>query len=366
MTFSYLPALLATCFARLACVLDARSALRLPRLLCRLLFGRGRRTCTSWFRAAGITDEFRPAYTTLWACGRQARSLAAHLLPTLDPVLAGPRLLLAIDDTPTARWCRCPYPDTGHETICADQRPCYTDRQRSGKQRVRRQKWLLLSMAEALRLSSLALFAIGPVVAAMALLRRGIEPSPLQSRIGSWRWYVPAVLLPAEWLLPPILIALRVGEIEVSWLPVRVIGLAAGLAGTVLLTWSAVVLGRFMMHEAAVREDHALIRNGPYRFIRHPVYAGYLALLLGSGVASLNICLWLLWPVSLIGILIQAASEEQLLGQRFGQEYERYVRRTGRLVPRFWGQAAEPDTAADGGREPGFSEFTGSQRGRRC
>ena len=107
MTFSYLPALLATCFARLACVLDARSALRLPRLLCGLLFGRGRRTCTAWFRAAGITDDFRPAYTTLWACGRQARSLAAYLLPTLDPVLAGPRLLLAIDDTPTARWGPC-------------------------------------------------------------------------------------------------------------------------------------------------------------------------------------------------------------------------------------------------------------------
>ena len=136
-------------------------------------------------------------------------------------------------------------------------------------------------MSEALRLSSLALFAVGPVVAVMALLRRGLEPSPMRSRIRSWRWYVPAVLLPAEWLLPPILIALRVGEIEVGWLPVRVVGLAVGLAGAVLLTWSAVLLGRFMMHEAAVREDHALIRNGPYRFIRHPVYAGYLALLLG-------------------------------------------------------------------------------------
>ena len=67
----------------------------------------------------------------------------------------------------------------------------------------------------------------------------------------------------------------------------------------------------------------------------------YLALLLGSGVASLNVCLWFLWPVSLLGILIQAASEEQLLGERFGQDYARYVRRTGRLVPRFWGQAAE-------------------------
>jgi protein-S-isoprenylcysteine O-methyltransferase Ste14 len=177
----------------------------------------------------------------------------------------------------------------------------------------------------------------------MALLRRRREPSSMWSRIMSWRYYVPVFLLPAEWLLPPILIALRIGEIEVDWLPVRVVGLAVGLAGAVLLTWSATLLGRFLMHEAAVREDHALVRNGPYRFVRHPVYAGYLALLLGSGVASLNLCLWLIWPVSLIGILTQAACEERLLAARFGQDFECYVRRTGRLVPRLWGQSAVPD-----------------------
>src|SRR5262249_29585117 len=157
--------------------------------------------------------------------------------------------------------------------------------------------------------------------------------------------YVPAVLLPAEWLLLPILIALRIGEIEAEWLPLRVAGLSVGLAGGGVLALSSVGLGRFMIHEAAVRDDHALVRAGPYRFVRHPVYAGYLALLLGSGVASLNICLWLLWPVSFIGILIQAASEEELLGERFGQDYECYVHRTGRLVPRLWGRAAEPDAA---------------------
>jgi hypothetical protein len=107
MPFSHLPTLLATCFARLAAMLDLRSARRLPLLLCGLLLARGRRTCTSWFRAAGITDEFRRAYTVIWACGRQARSLALALLPTVDPVLAGARLLLAIDDTPTARWGPC-------------------------------------------------------------------------------------------------------------------------------------------------------------------------------------------------------------------------------------------------------------------
>jgi len=149
-------------------------------------------------------------------------------------------------------------------------------------------------------------------------------------------------LLPVEWLLPPALIGLRVGEIEADWAPVRVVGLAVGLAGATLLLWAAVLLGRLMIHAAAVREDHALVESGPYRFVRHPVYAGYLALLLGSGIASLNICLWLIWPVSLLGILIQAAAEEQVLRERFGQAYERYLRRTARLVPRFWGHAAEP------------------------
>jgi protein-S-isoprenylcysteine O-methyltransferase Ste14 len=195
-------------------------------------------------------------------------------------------------------------------------------------------------MSDFLRLASMALFAIGPVVAVLALLRRGQEPAPALSRIKGWRWYVPVVLLPLEWLLPPVLIGLQVGEIESGWLSVRVFGLAVGLVGAALLAWACVVLGRFLIHEAAVRGDHALIESGPYWFVRHPVYAGYLALLLGSGVASLNVSLWLLWPVSLIGILIQADSEEKLMGERFGQDYERYVRQTGRLIPRFWAKAA--------------------------
>jgi protein-S-isoprenylcysteine O-methyltransferase Ste14 len=221
-------------------------------------------------------------------------------------------------------------------------------------------------MTEALRLSSLALFTVGPVVAGLALLCRRLRPSPMLSRIRGWRRYVPAVLLPVEWLLPPALIAFRVGEIEAGWLPVRVVGLAVGLAGAVLLVWASALLGRLLIHEAAVRGDHALIASGPYRFVRHPVYAGYLALLLGSGVASLNAWVLLLWPVSLLGIFVQAASEEQLLGERFGQDYARYVRRTGRLAPRFWGRAAEPVAAADDCRDPGFSECAVAQRGRRC
>jgi protein-S-isoprenylcysteine O-methyltransferase Ste14 len=209
-------------------------------------------------------------------------------------------------------------------------------------------------MSEFLRLSSLALFAVGPVVAVLTLVRRQRNPSPTLARIKGWRWYVPAVLLPIEWLLPPILIALRAGEIEAVWLPVRIVGLVVGVAGAMLLIWASARLGLLMIHGAVVREDHTFIETGPYRFVRHPVYAGYLALLLGTGIASQNICLLLIWPMSLLGILIQAASEERLLRVRFGRDYEYYARRVGWLVPRFGRRPAEPHASTSNGRDDGL------------
>ena len=194
-------------------------------------------------------------------------------------------------------------------------------------------------MIEGLRLCCLALYAVGPVVALLALLRRGLKPSTTLIRVKGWRGYVPTFLLPVEWLLPPILIFLRVGEIEAGWLSLRLTGLAVAVGGAVLLVWAVVRLGRFFVHDAAVLQDHTLIASGPYRFVRHPVYTGYLALLLGSGVAALNLGVLALWPLSLLGILVQAGSEEQLLRARFGSDYEHYARRTGQLVPRLWRRA---------------------------
>jgi SRSO17 transposase len=104
MPLSNLPAPVASCFQRLATALDVRSAVRLPVLLLGLLLAKGRRTCTSWFRAAFITDDFRRAYNVVGACGRRSEPLAVRLLPTLDPLLSGDRLVVVIDDTPTQRY----------------------------------------------------------------------------------------------------------------------------------------------------------------------------------------------------------------------------------------------------------------------
>jgi len=104
MPFSHLPSFLATAFSALAHWLHKRSAARLPQLLVGILFASGRRTVTSWFRSAGITDDFRPAYATVCAVGRNSAHLAVTTLQAVRPLLDSGRLLVALDDTPTPRY----------------------------------------------------------------------------------------------------------------------------------------------------------------------------------------------------------------------------------------------------------------------
>jgi hypothetical protein len=96
-------------FSALAAALDPRSAVRLARLLLGAILARGRRTVTTWIRAAGLGQEFRPCYTTVAAAGKRADGVAARLVHgVLKPVLAGmDRLVLALDDTPTERYGPC-------------------------------------------------------------------------------------------------------------------------------------------------------------------------------------------------------------------------------------------------------------------
>src|SRR5450631_4114170 len=111
MSLSHLPAFLSACFAACGSTLDKRSALRLPLLLLGTLLAKGRRTVSSWFRAAGVTDEFRRFYNVLWAVGRRASFAAAglfcHAVKPLMLRFSGDQLVFAIDDTPTKRYGPC-------------------------------------------------------------------------------------------------------------------------------------------------------------------------------------------------------------------------------------------------------------------
>src|SRR3712207_4064456 len=93
-------------FSRLATALDPRSAPRLALLLLGAVLARGRRTVTSWIRAAKLSGQFRPCYTAVAAAGKKADGVAARLFnEAVEPLVAGAeRLTLALDDTPTERY----------------------------------------------------------------------------------------------------------------------------------------------------------------------------------------------------------------------------------------------------------------------
>src|SRR5437868_7375156 len=91
--------------AWLAAGLHARNRWRLPVLLIGILFAHGRRTVTTWLRAAGISDDFSDYYYFLGSLGRKTEIVATQLLSLILRTLPLPeRLLAVIDDSPTKRY----------------------------------------------------------------------------------------------------------------------------------------------------------------------------------------------------------------------------------------------------------------------
>lgn len=89
----------------LAAGLHGRNQWRLSLVVMGIVFARGRRTVTTWLRAAGIQDDFANYYYFLQPLGRKARELAARLLTLLLVRLqTGDRVLFAVDDSPTKRY----------------------------------------------------------------------------------------------------------------------------------------------------------------------------------------------------------------------------------------------------------------------
>src|SRR5262245_45659919 len=106
MPSSHTPAPACHGFPAPAAALDPRSAVRPVRLLVGAVPAGGRRTVTSWIRAAGRSRGHRPCYTTVAAAGRRADLIAARLAhAAVQPLVAGmARLAFAVGDTPTGRY----------------------------------------------------------------------------------------------------------------------------------------------------------------------------------------------------------------------------------------------------------------------
>ena len=172
----------------------------------------------------------------------------------------------------------------------------------------------------------------------------GIVPSqPLEQAM--WLIWLPLVL---AWMLLPWLAAQHPGGLwalpafarEAPWSALRWAGAAAGVGCLALsiVCWRR--MGKSWRMSVTPGEKTELVTTGPYAYVRHPIYALSILLMLCTLLVVPTLPVLLMATVHLALMLLKARNEERFLSDMHGAAYQRYCHRTGRFVPRRGGRAA--------------------------
>jgi len=146
-------------------------------------------------------------------------------------------------------------------------------------------------------------------------------------------WILSAIAFAGAWL--PVIFGfgklLTLGAWQ-TW-----VGVAIMISGVAFRRYVINFLGRFFTATVQIRKDHQLVKEGPYRYIRHPSYLGLLILSLGNGIALANwISLLLCIALPAIGIIRRIGVEEKELHDYFGDQYQDYRKSTWRIIPHLY------------------------------
>jgi protein-S-isoprenylcysteine O-methyltransferase Ste14 len=150
----------------------------------------------------------------------------------------------------------------------------------------------------------------------------GLRLSHLVPVLACW------VLLAAPRRLPPVLRMRIVPDGRI--LPLLGAVLVAAALGFAL--WARVHLGGNWSGLVTLKEGHALVRTGPYRVVRHPIYTGLLLAVIGTAAAIGEWRGVLALACALVGLVIKIRAEEALMRRTF-PEYAAYRKTTAALIP---------------------------------
>jgi len=162
---------------------------------------------------------------------------------------------------------------------------------------------------------------------------RGAKPASQQETIGSRLSYLIPMLF---------VIALIAWQAWPGWLGTQLvdggwteywISVAVLICGLMLAVWARRALGDNWSGRVSVKSGHELVRSGPYRYLRHPVYTGGLLGLLGTALASGKVSGFIAVSVALCALLYKLHIEERWMFAHFGDAYREYRRASWALVP---------------------------------
>jgi len=133
------------------------------------------------------------------------------------------------------------------------------------------------------------------------------------------------------------------GDVPEGWLRTRLLalnlwtewlGIAITAAGLGFAIWARAYLGRNWSGTVTVKVGHELVRGGPYRWVRHPIYSGMILAMLGTALERGQMRGFIAVVLLYAGFKIKSRIEEQAMAATFGPEYAEYMNNTGAIVPR--------------------------------
>jgi protein-S-isoprenylcysteine O-methyltransferase len=132
----------------------------------------------------------------------------------------------------------------------------------------------------------------------------------------------------------------RPGPLNALFLPatpaVQWTGFGITVAGIGIAVLARIMLGGNWSGTVTVKEDHRLVRSGPYAVVRHPIYSGLALALLGTAVSQARMGALLGVAVAVLGWRFKSRIEEAFMEQEFGAEYAEYKRQVKALIPLVW------------------------------
>lgn len=147
------------------------------------------------------------------------------------------------------------------------------------------------------------------------------------------------------YILPLVVTFLLLSQFEKSqgWLGKRLFaylptiewfGVVLVAAGIAIAFWARWHLGSNWSGTVTLKEGHELIRSGPYRTIRHPIYSGILLALLGTAVQLGQVRGFIAFAVAWLCFYVKARREESFLKDEFGPRFADHIQHTGMFLPR--------------------------------
>lgn len=133
------------------------------------------------------------------------------------------------------------------------------------------------------------------------------------------------------YLLAPAWIAWAMIPIPAS---IRWLGVITGAFSSLLMYWTLHNLGKNLTDTVVTRANATLITNGPYRWVRHPFYVTTAMVMASVTLITSNSLIGITSLIVLSLLTIRTPLEEQMLIERFGEQYTNYMSYTGRFFPR--------------------------------